>query len=139
MVDLMHCLTNLLFFDILFLYCYSNFNWSIICCLFSGDMYLYFGASISSFCNSLGEFFKTLVNLLAILLPIKSPVASDVFWIALFETVFIATVVDFLAQSRGFCLKQKIKINILVYIFYFWGQWNISYLYDRIAFSRYFI
>ena len=139
MVDLMHCLTNLLFFDILFLYCYSNFNWSIICCLFSGDMYLYFGASISLFCNSLGEFFETLVNLPAILLPIKSPVASDVFWIALFEAVFIATVVDFLAQSRGFCLKQKIKINILLYIFYFWGQWNISYLYDRIAFSRYFI
>ena len=135
----MHCLPNFLFFDILFLYCYSNFNWSIICFLFSGDMYLYFGASISSFCNSLGEVFETLVNLSAIVLPIKSRVASDVFWIALLEAVFIATVIDFLAQSRGFCLKQKIKIDILLYIFYFWDQWNISYLYDRIAFSRYFI
>ena len=139
MVHLMHYLTNLLLFDILFLYCYSNFNWSIICCLFSGDMYLYFGASISSFCNSSGKFFETLVNLSAIVLPIKSPFASDIFWTALFKAVFIATVVDFLAQSRGFCLKQKIKIDILLYIFYFWAQWNISYLYDRITFSRYFI
>ena len=40
-----------------------------------------------------------LVILSAILLPVKSPVASAVFWIALLETVFIASVVDFLAVS----------------------------------------
>ena len=34
--------------------------------------------------NSFGDF-KTLAILSAILLPIKSPVASPVFWIALFE------------------------------------------------------
>ena len=49
------------------------------------------------------EFFlETLVILSAILLPIKSPVASAVFWIALFEAVFIASVIDFLALSRTF-------------------------------------
>ena len=41
MVDFMLCfLTNLLFFDIPLLYCYTNLNSSIICCLPSGDMYL---------------------------------------------------------------------------------------------------
>ena len=50
--------------------------------------------SSSSFfeCNSVGSFsegFQTLIISSAILLPIKSPVASTVFWIALFEAVFI--------------------------------------------------
>ena len=84
MVDLIRYLTNLLFFDIPLLYCYTKLNSSIICC---GDMYLFFGksfglalpTSISSFCNSLGYFFETLVILSAILLPIKSSVASNVF------------------------------------------------------------
>ena len=40
----MYCLTNLLFFDIPLLY-YVNLNSSIICCLFSGDIYLSFGFS----------------------------------------------------------------------------------------------
>ena len=40
-------------------------------------------------------FFETLVILSAILLPIKSPVASAVFWIALFDAVFMESVVDF--------------------------------------------
>ena len=35
--------------------------------------------------------------LAAILLPIKSPVSFTLFWIALFEAVFIVSVVDFLA------------------------------------------
>ena len=35
------------------------------------------------------------VLLSAILLPIKSPVASAVFWIALFDAVFMESVVDF--------------------------------------------
>ena len=57
MVDLMHCLTNLSFFDIPLLYYYTSINLSIICCRFSGDMYLSFGISdtllASLFCNSL--------------------------------------------------------------------------------------
>ena len=47
-------------------------------------------------------FLEALVILSPILLPIKLPVASAVFWIALFEAVFIASVVDFLAVSRTF-------------------------------------
>ena len=73
-------------------------------------MCLFLGVTISTssfisplLCNSFGDFFlETLVILSAILLPIKSPVASAVFWIALFEAVFIASAVDFLALSRSF-------------------------------------
>ena len=48
--------------------------------------------------------FEKLVILSANLLPIKSPVASAVFLISLFEAVFFAPVVDFLALSRSFWL-----------------------------------
>ena len=68
-------------------------------------MYLSFGASDSSlaslFCIFL-DFLETLVILSAILLPIKSPVASAIYQIALFEAVFIASVVDIFALSRCF-------------------------------------
>ena len=109
MVNLMYRLTNSIFFDVPLLY-YTNLNSSIICFLFSGDIYLSLGISISFpsvfKCNSFEAFwedlFKTLVILSAILLPIKWPVVSAVFWIALFEAVFIACVVDFLAVSRSF-------------------------------------
>ena len=71
-------------------------------------MYLFLGLvlstfiSVPSFGNSFVDFFKTLAILSAILLPIKSPVASAVFWIALFDAAFIASAVDFLALSRSF-------------------------------------
>ena len=42
------------------------------------------------------------VILSAILLPIKSPVTSAVFRIALFDAVFMASAVDYLALSRRF-------------------------------------
>ena len=64
-------------------------------------LFLWVVISTSSFVssllgNSLADFFfETLVILSAMLLPIKSPVASAVFWIGLFETDFIASVVDF--------------------------------------------
>ena len=45
---------------------------------------------------------KEFVILSAILLPIKLPNASAVFSIAVFEEVFNASVVDFLALSRSF-------------------------------------
>ena len=88
MVDLMHCLTNLLFSDISLLY-YTSLNSSIISCLSFSDMYrflvvaLFSFTSVSSFGNSLLDFFdcnsvETLVILPAILLPIKSHVASAV-------------------------------------------------------------
>ena len=100
MVDLIYCLTNLLFFDIPLLY-YTYLNSSIILYLFSGDIYFSLGVSISflawSFCeyNPFENFCVTLVILLAILLPTKSPVASGIFWIAYFEAVFIASVLYF--------------------------------------------
>ena len=144
MVYLFHRLTNLLFFDIPLLYCYTNLNSSIICCLSSGDVYIfnvninssiiskvyiYFGTklnssivcclssgdrylflgvalsastSVSLFSIFLVDIFKTLVILSAILLPIKPQVPSAAFWIALFEAVFIACAVDFLALPRSF-------------------------------------
>ena len=34
-------ITNLLFFDIALLYCYTNLNSSINCCLSSVDMYIF--------------------------------------------------------------------------------------------------
>ena len=76
MVNLMYCLKNLLFFDTPLLY-YVNMNSSMICCLFSGDIYLSFGIS-NSFLASF-EDFEALFILSAILLPIKPPVAYAVF------------------------------------------------------------
>ena len=64
-------------------------------------MNLFFGASVSLFLNSLGDF-ETLVILSAILLPIKSPVASAVLWIVLFEEVFIASIEDFFNPIKVF-------------------------------------
>ena len=46
MVDLMHCLTGSLFFNIPLLY-YVNLNSSVICCLSPVDIYTSFGISIS--------------------------------------------------------------------------------------------
>ena len=104
MVDLMHCLLNSLFFYISLLYYYTRFNSSIICYLFSGDIHLSFAASDSSlalFCKR-EYIFETLVISSAILLPFKSPIPSAVFYIALSEAVFTASVVDFFALSRRF-------------------------------------
>ena len=81
----MYCLLNILFFDIPSLYYYANLNSSIIRCLFSGDIYLSFGISISLLallfceCSSLEDFLKIFVILSAILSPIDLPVASAVF------------------------------------------------------------
>ena len=67
-------------------------------------------SSVSSLLsNSLVDFSETLVILSAILLPIKSLVASAVFWIALFEAVFIASVADFLVVSIIYWLYLLLK------------------------------
>ena len=90
MVYLMCHLSNLLFFGIPLLY-YISLNSSITFCLSFGEIYLSFGISfLTSFecISSLCDFFDALVTpfglgfaviLSAILLPIKSPVASAVF------------------------------------------------------------
>ena len=71
MVDLMCCLVNLVFFEILLLYYYINLNSSIICCLPSGDIRHFLGNSISFLalsklffdCDSFGDFFRWIVLL----------------------------------------------------------------------------
>ena len=87
----MYYLKNLLLFDIPSLYYYTKLNSSMICCLFSRDIYLSFGISPSflsvfechSFehssteCNSFKDF-EIVAILSAILLQVKSPVASAV-------------------------------------------------------------
>ena len=65
----MCCLTNLRCFDIPLLHYFTNLNSSIICCLSSGDMYLFFGTFTSAFISILASSFftaETLVILSAI-------------------------------------------------------------------------
>ena len=83
MVNLVSCLTSLLFLDIPLLYYYhNNLNSSIIYSFSSGDIYLCFDNSVSLSTVSevfWGEFFETFVTSLAHFLTVKSPVASTVF------------------------------------------------------------
>ena len=88
----------------------TNLKSLIICCLSSGDMYLFLWVvnSTSSLLLLLllllllDGFLETLVILSAILLPVKSPVASAVLWVALLDAVFIESVVELLALLRSF-------------------------------------
>ena len=128
----MHSLTNyFLIFHYYMLYCYTSLNSSIICCIFSGDMYLPFDVSDSSFaslfCGCVEDFFETLVILLAILLQIKSPDASVVFWIALVETVFIASVIDFLHHQEVF--DHIYCLSVYPHLFFFFFFKRQKYLY----------
>ena len=84
MVDLMHCLTNLLLFNIPLSYCYTNYNSSILYCLSSGDIIfsvvtLSASTSVLLFCHSLADFLETLSILSVTLLPVISPATSAVF------------------------------------------------------------
>ena len=87
----------------------------------SGD--IYFSVSISSsfvselFCGEVLSNF--IVILLAILFPIKSPVASAVFWIALFEAVLRVSVVDCLAWSKSFWLYLLLKFSLYFYPYFY--------------------
>ena len=105
----MYCLANLLFFYIPLLSSYTNLNSSIICCVFSWDTCISFGSSNSFlawlFCGG----FEILVMLSVILSPIKVPVASAVFWIAIFEAVFVVDCLEFCRFSRRFWLYLLFK------------------------------
>ena len=72
------------------------------------------------------DFFEKFVILSAILLPIKLPVASAVFLIALFDAVFGESVADFLALSRVF--DRIYCLNFYSFFAYFWFNW-ISHIY----------
>ena len=102
MVDLVYYLSNLLFFDIWLLYYYINLKSSIIFCLSSEDKYLSLDNYLSHsfvivselFCCDVFDIF---VILLAILLLIKSPVATAIFSVAILEAVLNAFAADCLA------------------------------------------
>ena len=118
MVDLLYYLTSLFFFDVTVLYYYINLRSSIIFWLSSGDIYLSFGISLSCSFVIVSELFYnerlgTFVILLAILLPIKSPVASAVFWITFSELVLSASVADYLAWKRSFWLYLTLKVLLI--------------------------
>ena len=104
---MVYLITSLLIFDIPLLCQYFNLKSSVISCLSSGDIYLSWGISLlfsfitvsKLFCC---EFCKTFMILLAILFPIKSPVAYAVFSMNLFEEFLGASVADCLAWSISF-------------------------------------
>ena len=97
MIDWVYYLTIFLFLDIPLLYFYINLRPPIIFCLFPGVIYLSLGIYISKSIFSASfvtvselfccDVFENFVILLPILLPIKSPAASAVELIALFEAV----------------------------------------------------
>ena len=73
----MYCLTNVLFFDIPWLYYYINFISSILFCLFYGDVYLSLGICYHmQFVTGSELFFCKVFEILVILLKIRirSPV-----------------------------------------------------------------
>ena len=84
-------------------YCCIYLSSSLICVLFSGNLYLSFGISIYFF-FFLGNSHEYFVSLLEILLPIKSSVTSALFWVTLLEVVLRASVAYFSAWSRSFWL-----------------------------------
>ena len=88
---------------------YFNLISSIVSCLSPGKTYFSLGIYLSCSFVAVSELFccefcESFEILLAILLPIKSPVAPVVFWMTLFEKFLIASVADCLAWSKGFGL-----------------------------------
>ena len=93
---MVYCPIDLSLFSIPLLYYFLKLR-STIFAFFSGVIYLYLGISLSfSVFSALfvtvpklfwNEVLVTFIMLSTILLPIKSPIASAVFWIVLFEVV----------------------------------------------------
>ena len=79
--------------------------------IFWYTLLFYYNSSVSElFCCG---FFESFVILLAILLPIKSPVAYAVFWMTLYEDVLRASVAGFWAWSRGFWLYLTLRFLLI--------------------------
>ena len=85
-------------FDKLIIFSYLTLNWSIICCLFSRYIYLSFGISVSLSTVSKVFWGDFIIILLAILLPIKSPVACNCY----FCSISSASLANYLAWSDVF-------------------------------------
>ena len=107
------------FFHIPLLYYYINLRSSTTIYLSSGDIYFSLGISLSNSFVIVSELFcvdllDTFAILSAILLPIKLPVASAVFWITLFKVVLSSSVADSLAWSKkGFWLYLPLKYLLI--------------------------
>ena len=94
-----------MFFDISLLNYYINLRLSITFCISSGDTYLSLSISslfVTAYELFWGEVFETFVILSAILLPIKLPVASAVFWVVLYKAVLNVSATNCLEWSRRF-------------------------------------
>ena len=79
MADLVHYLTNWLWFEISFLFYYINFNLLITFCICSGEICSFvISIDFTSFCDKVSELLcgELFDILFAILLQIKSSVAS---------------------------------------------------------------
>ena len=112
MVDLLYHLTNLFFCDILLLLLLLLLL--SIFCLNPGNMY--FSLSISSFVSKLfcGEAFEALaIYQHLISFSIKSPVATTVFCMTLFEEVLNASVADCSTWSKIFWLYLLFKLWLI--------------------------
>ena len=152
MVDLMRCLTNLLLFDIPLLYCYTNLNSSIICCISCGDMYLFFVLLFHyqhhHFASTLEIFLMHLLFYLQFCYQLNHQLLLLFFELLFFEAVFIASVVDFQSYQEVLnhiyclhfypCFLQKTEIHIFLHIFSL-GSIEYLILQDGIAFSGCFI
>ena len=113
-------------------------------CVSSFDIYFSLGISLpspSSFVTIselfYSEVFETFVILSEFLLPIKSPVTSGVFWLALFEAVLNESVADCLAWS---CLVSDCIYCLSFYLYFYQNFSNISSKRQKsIAFYKYSI
>ena len=113
MVDLVCCSTDLLFFDIPLINYYINFNRQVFFLEIFLLVFLYilFFSNVSElFCS---KFLETFVILSAILLPIKSTVASAVFLFAFLMAVLSGSAADYLVWSRSFWLYLLLKFSLI--------------------------
>ena len=140
---LVWCIVLGIFYFVIFqsLYRYINLRWSTICCSFWKYVFFFCYFSIQSnifcfICNCsfvtelfLDEFLNTFVIISEILLPIKSPVASAVFWIALFKAVLNVSVKCCLAWSRIFwlCLRSTFLLNLYFILLIFLASSSASF------------
>ena len=125
----MHYLKKCLFFRIPLLYCYIDIRLSIIFCLFYEDVYLLFGISLSCSFVIVSELFfyellETFVILLAILSPIKPPVAS---FQRSFKCIF----------CRLFSVIKKFLAVFIIYVFTYTCTHIFSKRQKSIAFYKY--
>ena len=102
MFDLVCFRINFLFYDIPLIYHSNKLRSSIICCLFSEDIYIFVGISIefSSVCESVSELVSdAFVLILLVILYYESnqQFLQLFFSIALFEAVLSASLEDYLA------------------------------------------